>query len=258
MIQSKETVSIIMPLFNSEHFLGESITSVLSQTYENWQLIIVDDVSTDNSYQIAKRYAKEDQRINLYKMAAKSKNGALDVRNECLSHVKGRYIAFLDSDDLWSPTFIEEQLKFLQENNTGFVCSAFNRMTPTKSVPYFPPKIATYKDILKTDSIGCLTAFYDTHIIGKVVLMPKNSYKREDWACFLQVIKLNNGVIYGNQKVLATYRIHGSSVSSKKIKMVKYQFNVYRNVEKLGIFKSFYYLCCWAIAGIKKYHRLKK
>lgn len=248
-------VSIIMPLYNSEVYLETTLDTVLNQTYENWQLIIVDDFSTDNSYAIAERYMKKDQRIQLHKLDKKSKFGALDVRNECLKYATGRYITFLDSDDLWDIKFLESQINFLKEKKTGFICSSYNILINGNNKVFTPPAEFTYKYMLKTNPVSCLTAFYDLEVIKEKVQMPQNSYRREDYACFLQIIKRNGKVAYGNQEVLATYRIHSNSASSGKLKMAKYQYRVYRKVEKLNIFVSMYYLFCWAMFGLKKYRR---
>lgn len=250
-------VSIIMPLYNSAKYLESTLESVINQTYKNWELIIVDDFSSDNSFDLASNFATKDQRIILKRLKEKSLYGALDVRNECLKYASGRYIAFLDSDDLWDLEFLEKQIKFMSDKKCGFICCSYRRTTGKSTDIYYVNPIIRYKDMLKSNPISCLTAIYDLEIVGEKIFMPANSYRREDFACFLQIIKKTNYIAYGNQEVLATYRIHKNSTSSGKFKLIKYQYNIYRKVERFNIFLSIYYTLCWSFKGYFKYRKLK-
>lgn len=243
-------VSIIMPNYNSGEFIKETIDSVLAQTYTNWELIIVDDCSTDDSLAIVKRYA--DDRIRIIKNEENS--GAAISRNRAIESAMGRWIAFLDSDDLWSSNKLSKHLKFMAETNTAFSFTHYlvlnsenqiiNEFTPSKDE-------YAYVDILKHCSIGCSTVIYDSERLGKRY-MPPEAVKREDFACWLQILKEKTRAVCFHE-LLTTYRIHNNSVSSNKFHMIKFQWNVYRRVEKLSFFKSLYYIAHWAIRGVLKY-----
>ncbi len=245
-------VSIIMPNYNCEKFIAETINSVLSETYTNWELLIVDDCSTDKSIDIIKDYCEKDSRIKLF--INEKNSGAAATRNRAIKEATGRWIAFLDSDDLWLPEKLEQQLHFMVENNISFSFTEYeviDELGTTKTV-FKPTKDTyTYNDILKTCSIGCLTAVYDTTALGKVY-MPESATKREDVACWLSILR-DGTPAYCAHIPLARYRVRSRSVSSNKIKMIKYQWRLYRRVENLNIFRSFYYLTNWAIKGLVKY-----
>ena len=243
-------VSIIMPNYNSEKFVEQSIQSVIDQSYGNWELIIVDDCSSDNSVNLIKKFS--DPRIKLIQNqencgAALSRNNAIEVSN-------GRWIAFLDSDDLWERDKLQIQLSFMSEKNSVFSCSAYQVIDENGNVVsnYDVKKNEFfYKDILKHCSVGCLTAVYDKEKLGKI-LMPVEAEKREDFACWLKILKNGEKVDFLHQS-LGRYRKSTGSVSANKFKMIKYQWRVYRKVEKINFFSSLYYLVCWAFAGLRKY-----
>lgn len=243
-------VSIIMPNYNSEKYVEETIKSVLSQTYQNWELIFVDDCSTDKSLDIAKSF--KDDRIKILQNSTNS--GAAVSRNLAIKQAKGKWIAFLDSDDLWTCNKLDTQLKYMKDNDVSFCFTDYDVVNEeNEMVSVFKPKLAvcSYKDILKHNHIGCLTVIYDAEKLGKVE-MPTDAIKREDVACWLKILKggVKGFCLHEN---LAKYKVHSNSVSSNKLKMMKYQWQVYRKVEKINFFKSIYYLACWAINGIFKY-----
>lgn len=243
-------VSIIMPNYNSEKYLESTIKSVLAQTYNNWELIFVDDCSTDNSLRLVNSF--HDERIKVLKTELNS--GAATSRNLAIKIARGKWIAFLDSDDLWVPEKLEKQIAYMQNNNISFSFTDYSVIDENdKVISTFKPKIdkCSYKDILKHNCIGCLTAIYNADKLGKV-LMPVDAVKREDLACWLSILK-NGELAYCLHECLALYKVHSNSVSSNKFKMIKYQWLVYRKIEKLNIFKSMYYMVCWAISGVLKY-----
>lgn len=248
----EELVSIIMPNYNGGKYLKETLESVLAQTYTNWELLFVDDCSTDNSLEIINEYQARDERIKIFK---KEKNtGAAQSRNYALREAKGRWIAFLDSDDLWREDKLEKQINFMKENECAFSFSWYEVINAeSEKLNAFCPnqKEYTYKDILKHCSIGCLTAVYDREIIG-IVYMPVEAIKREDFACWLSILR-NGKTAKCLPETLAFYRVHSNSVSSNKFKMIKWQWNVYRKVERLSFIKSCYYMAHWAIKGVLKY-----
>jgi hypothetical protein len=235
----KELVSIITPLYNSEKLISETIESVLAQTYKNWEMIIVDDCSTDNGVNIVNKYQKNDDRIKLIKLSKNS--GAAVARNTAIKNADGRYIAFLDSDDLWYPKKLEKQIEFMKQNNYFFTYTNYQKMSESgeliNEIVKSPRKLV-YKKALHTNYIGCLTAIYDKKKLGKVY-MPEIR-KRQDYGLWLKILKQVDG--YGLNKNLAYYRVRENSVSSNKLNLIKYNWQLYRDIEKLSIFRSSYYI----------------
>lgn len=243
-------VSIIMPNYNSASFIKETVDSVLAQKYQNWELIVVDDCSTDNSAEIIEQYS--DSRIHIIKNTVNS--GAAVSRNSAIEAASGRWIAFLDSDDLWSPDKLTKHLKFMNENNCTFSFTHYSVLNgENKLITEFSPakNVYDYNTILKHCYIGCSTVIYDREKTGKVY-MPVNAVKREDFACWLKILKSGENAVCFHE-CLTTYRVHSNSVSSNKLKIVKYQWNVYRKTEELSILKSLYYMAHWAVLGVLKY-----
>lgn len=233
-------VSIITPSYNSEKTLMETFESIKNQTFSNWEWLIIDDHSKDSSFNMAKKFALSDKRVIALQTEVNS--GAAAARNLGIEQAKGRYIAFLDSDDMWKPTKLEDQIKYMIENGANFVYSDYDILLPDGRIKTFSPKApkTTYKQLLKKCDIGCLTAMYDSQVLGKR-FMPLDTPKREDYATWLDITK--SGVIaYRVPKNLATYRIQNSSVSHNKLKLLKFHFNVYKKHEKFNFFKSLYYL----------------
>lgn len=246
----EELVSIIMPNYNGAAYLDKTIQSVLSQTYTNWELIFVDDCSTDNSLEIVKTF--QDERIRVFKN--KSNSGAAASRNYALREAKGKWIAFLDSDDIWEIEKLAKQIAFMVNNSYSFSFTDYIVIDKDDNILtlYKPKKDSCdYKDILKHCCIGCSTVIYDKATLG-VVLMPETAIKREDFACWLAILKTGEKA-YCLHESLTRYKVHTDSVSSKKTKMIKYQWNVYRKVEGLSFVKAGYYMVHWAIRGVLKY-----
>ena len=245
-----DLVSIIMPNYNSEKYIKQTICSVLAQTYKNWELLFVDDCSSDSSVELVKTF--QDKRIRIFYTSKNS--GAAVARNIAIKAAQGKWIAFLDSDDLWLPEKLEKQIHYMESNNFSFTYTDYNVIDENnKIISTFKPKksICTYSDVLKHNCIGCLTVIYDSSKLGKI-FMPTNAVKREDMACWLDILKKVEKA-YCLHECLANYKRHSNSVSSNKIKMLKYQWLVYRKVENINILKSFYYIIHWAIMGVFKY-----
>jgi teichuronic acid biosynthesis glycosyltransferase TuaG len=243
-------VSIITPSYNSSKYIYDTIQSVISQTYVNWEMIIVDDFSTDNSILIIQNILEIDSRIKLIKL--KKNVGPAIARNKAIEIASGRYIAFLDSDDLWHKDKLEKQLKFMNQKGVYFTFSSYNVIDKnSEKIGLFEVKNSVdYYDLLKTNSIGCLTAMYDTKVLGKV-FMPIIS-KRQDLGLWLKILKLL-GQAQGIAEPLASYRILDKSVSSNKIDSALYQWKIYRDIEKLGFFRSIFYFIHYVYYGWKKY-----
>ena len=244
-----ELVSIITPCYNSEEFLDECISSVLNQTYQNWEMLIVDDNSSDNSSILINSYSKKDERIKpLY---LNDNIGAAMARNKAISKAKGKYMAFLDSDDIWLPEKLEVQINFMKKNNYSFVFSSYSVISDNEKSKYtisVPGKI-TYKSYLKNTIIGCLTVMLDKEKF-KNIKMP-NLRSSQDMATWLNLLK-ECGCAYGIQQKLAIYRDHKSSNTSNKFKAAYDVWNVYREYEKLNLLYSIYNFVFYAINAFRK------
>lgn len=243
-------LSIITPSYKSENSISKTIESVLSQTYKNWEMIIVDDVSPDNSNAIIEAYCKQDSRIKLIKLEKNS--GPAVARNRAIKEAKGRYIAFLDADDIWMPEKLEKQIAFMDKYNLNLTYSSYYLQDEENNDLgiFITKENISYESLLKTNSIGCLTAIYDTKSLGKVY-MP-DIIKRQDYGLWLKILK-EIGSTKGILEPLATYSIMKNSVSSNKLDGARYIWKIFRDVEELSIFKSSYYFCHYVYSGLKKY-----
>jgi len=244
-------VSIITPTFNSASYIAETIQSVQNQTYQNWEMIIVDDGSTDETVSIIQQIQKTEHRINL---VIQPKNvGPAITRNIGIELVQGKYLTFLDADDLWFPDFIQNSITTIQQTKVPFVFSSYRRADESLNFVYsdfIVPQKVTYTDILKTNSISCLTAFLDINVLGKKY-MPIIQ-KRQDMGLWLQYLK-KIPFAHGIQEPKAIYRIRKNSLSRKKSDLIKYQWQFYREVENLTVIQSIYYMGHWMIRGFLKY-----
>ncbi len=244
-------VSIITPTFNSGKFISATIQSVQNQTYQNWEMLIVDDGSSDNTIEIVNEIAKQDKRIQFFPQ--KQNVGPAKARNIGIANAKGKFMTFLDADDIWFPKFIENSIQTIKKTNIHFVFSSYKRSNENLEFVYsdfIVPEKVTYTDILKTNSISCLTAFIDIEVLGKKT-MPE-IFKRQDMGLWLQYLK-EIPFAYGIQETQAIYRIRENSLSRNKSKLLKYQWQFYREVEKLNVFQSAYYMLQWMYRGFIKY-----
>ena len=242
-------ISVIVPVYNmaADGKLNFCLDSLINQTVTDYEIIAVDDCSTDNSVEVIQGFVDKDPRIKLIQLTENS--GAAVARNKAIEAAAGRFIAFLDSDDLWMPNKLEKQVQFMLDQNIAFSFSAYEKIDE-KGVPFdivsVPEKI-NYKQLLKTNVIGCLSAMYDVEKLGKVY-MPVNT-KREDFATWLAILKQVD-YAYGMPDVLAQYRVYASQSSAKKTKMAKENWRLYRDIEQLGVFKSAYYFAHYAVRGV--------
>ena len=244
-------VSIITPAYNSAKFIAETIQSVQNQTHENWEMIVVDDGSSDETVAIVQAFIDKDKRIQCYKLAQNS--GPAVARNFAIEKAKGAFMTFIDADDIWFPNFIENSIKTIEKTGVSFVFSSYKRSNENLEFVYsdfIVPQKVTYTDILKSNSISCLTAFVDIKTLGKKY-MPLIR-KRQDmglWLNYLKVIPF----AYGIQETQAIYRIRENSLSRKKIDLISYQWQFYREVAQLNFFQASYYMMHWMYRGFMKY-----
>ncbi len=237
-----------MPLYNAELYVKQAIESVIAQTYTDWELIIVNDCSKDSSLQVVLSF-ENNPKIRIFSL---EKNGGSSVaRNYALRYATGRYITFLDADDILDSTYLEKQIKFLKEKNAHIVSAGYRRMASQTTTDFHVPEMVDYKLLLKGNPLSCLTTMYDKEYIGDRYF-PENLRKCEDYVFWLDILK--TGVVaYGNPEVLATYRIFEASKSHNKFKLIEYMFNVYHKTQKINWFASWFYVCRWAFYGLKKY-----
>lgn len=238
-------VSIIMPAYNSEKYIGETIESVLAQTYQNWELLIVDDCSTDNTPNIVRSYLAKDSRVKYYRLSQNL--GAAAARNKAMYEATGEYMAFLDSDDLWYKEKLQKQTDFMNQEKINFSYTSYERIEEcSNKLPHrvICPKQTSYEKLLLGNTIGNSTAMYSVKSLGKFNIPLIR--KRNDYALWLRILKKEKYAV-GISDVLMKYRVRGDSLSSNKIELLKYNWQLYRNIEELNMLKSLFYLAsvCW-------------
>ncbi len=237
-MESSPLISVVTPVYNAALFLEESIQSVLNQTYPHWELILVDDCSTDASFEIANAYSKKDSRIKSFQLP--QNQGAGVSRNFGIKEASGNFIAFLDADDLWLPEKLQIQLNFMMNNNCNICYSSYQLMTEDGSLQ---PKLIealpklTFKKLLKSNYIGNLTGIYNATALGKIYAPVIR--KRQDWALWLLALKIDNKAL-GMKETLAYYRIRENSISKNKTGLLKYNFAVYNKVLGYNTLKSLF------------------
>jgi teichuronic acid biosynthesis glycosyltransferase TuaG len=244
-------VSIITPAYNAEKFLVDMIRSVQKQTYSCWELIIVNDCSTDDTLAIAQKESQKDNRIKVINLSKNS--GAAEARNEGIKQATGRFIAFLDSDDLWASDKLEKQLHFMKTKQIGFSFTNYSMINEKgdRIIKLIEcPLTVNYKQLLKNTTIGCLTVMIDRKKLGDF-RMP--NIQPEDTALWLKILKEGH-IAYCLQENLAYYRIVEGSASSNKIKAAKKLWNVYRKQEKLSFISTIFCFFSYSLNAIKKHY----
>lgn len=244
-----ELVSIVTPAYNAERYISKTIDSVINQTYTNWEMLIVDDCSIDNTKYIIKEYSTKDHRIRIITMPENV--GVANARNEAIKLSKGEYIAFLDSDDIWRVDKLEKQITFMANNKYDFTFTDYelinkngNKLNKIITVP----KKLNYYDALKGNSIPCLTVMINKKNVG-LFRMP--NIKHEDYATWLNILK-NNITAYGLNENLAMYRKSDNSITSNKFKSMFWTWNIYYKNQNLGFLKSVRCMINYILKNIKK------
>lgn len=243
-------VSIIMPSYNASRFIAESINSVLLQTYSDWELLIVDDCSRDNSVEIARKFADIDERVKIFSL--EQNVGAAAARNVAIEQAKGQYIAFLDSDDVWNDNKLKKQLAFMKQNSYAFTFSDYYVMEEdgrrTGNIVRVPVSL-TYHQYLRNTIIGCLTVIIDRKRTGDFRMpLIKSSH---DMALWLLIMK-RGFKAYGMKEVLAGYRLVSTSNTAKKWKAAKDVWRVYRQIENLSVWYAAYCFGGYALHAVWK------
>jgi teichuronic acid biosynthesis glycosyltransferase TuaG len=244
-----DLVAIVMPAYNGERFIAEAIASVHAQAYRHWNLIVVDDCSRDGTARVAREWAERDPRVSVLNSPANG--GTSAARNLGLSRCAGRYVAFLDADDVWTPDKLEKQLAFMARCKTGFSFTAYQKFGSAGpgSVIGASPSVS-WRDMLKGNRIGCSTVILDTRIFPEI-RFPTGLGRQEDYALWLSLLR-DGELAYGLNEPLARYRVHDASKSSRKLRSVTAQWLVYRDLEKLPRLRAAWYLGHYAVRGVIK------
>ncbi len=244
-------VSVIMPTYNCARFIAESIESVIAQTVTDWEIQIVDDCSKDDTAEVLKPYLEKYPTIHYYCLP---KNGGPAVaRTEAMKRATGKYVAFLDSDDLWVPEKLEKQIAFMEQTGALFSCTSYEQMDEQGESLHtlcIPPKRTSYNKMLRlSNPIGNLTVMYNQEALGKYEVPPIK--KRNDFALWLRILR-DAPYCAGLQENLGKYRIRANSVSSNKLGQAKYHWQLYYDIEHMGLIKSCWGMLCWAwVKGTK-------
>lgn len=243
---TNDLVSVVIPVYNAEKCIEDTIRSIKSQTYTNYEILLVDDDSTDNSVEVIKKFECE----NIHLILNGGGTAAL-ARNKGIEAAKGRFIAFLDADDLWDPEKLEKQLKFMEEKNAAFSFTGYefadeNGVSVNKLVQV-PPTLK-YKQALKNTTIFTSTVIFDLSMIPKdLIYMP--NVKSEDSATWWKVLKTGT-IAYGLNEGLTLYRRSQGTLSSNKVEAIRRIWNLYRNVEGLSLPYSAFCFCFWAVRAV--------
>lgn len=246
-----ETVSIIVPVYKAENYIEETIRHVAAQTYTDWELLLVVDGSGDRSAQVIQDYQEAESENRLRLIVNEENMGAAKARNKGLQEAKGRYIAYVDADDLWMPEKLELELQFMREKQAAFVFSGYEfadqHGVGTGKVVHVPERMS-YTDALKNTTIFTSTVLFDTQLIPRELLeMP--DIKSEDTALWWKVLR-SGYTAYGLDRNLVLYRRPAESLSSNKVEAIRRIWNLYRRAEGLSIPRSAYYFCFWAVRAV--------
>lgn len=245
-------VSVIMPVYNAEKYLAEAVDSVLSQTYRNLELIIIDDCSSDNSLEIARLYTKSDDRVRV--IAGEKNQGVARVRNCGIQEARGEYIALLDSDDVWCKEKLERQVKLIESKGAQIAYCSYDFMDENGiSVlkPFIVPEQTNYRKMLISNAIGCSTAFVDANLMRKHPFNPECYH--EDYGLWMELLKIPVKAV-GDREVLMHYRLVKGSRSSNKWNAAKNRWKIYRNDLNLNIAQSCIAFVGYSIWGVVKHY----
>ncbi len=245
-------VSIITPCYNAANTIGDTIKSVQGQTLQDWEMLIVDDCSTDDSYKIISEAANGDRRIRVFSTKEKSGSPAAP-RNMGLQAARGKYVAFLDADDMWLPEKLDRQLHFMELHGYSFTYSDYEKMSVSgkrtgRNVHL--RRSTSFWDMLESNSVPCLTVILRRDVIGSICF---RDVPQEDMVFWLEIMRRRNIVAHNIGEVLAVYRESRHSRSSNKLNMIRKQWYVLRRVEKVKRIPSLYFMAAYLLKGTIKY-----
>ena len=248
----QDMVSVITPTWNSENYIKETIASVQAQTYKNWEMVIVDDCSTDSTVAIIREIAEKEPRIRLYRQSENM--GAAKARTRAMQESNGRFIAYLDADDIWKPEKLQRQVDFMLKNGCGFSCTSYEVIDDSgnklnKEVHML--KKVNYIGFLTHNLLQTVGIMVDTDIVDKEYLVMPDIRRRQDAATWLQILKAGYDC-YGLDIILAEYRRAQASLSSNKFKAVKGMWSLYRDIEHLSLPFSCYCFVRYAFTAVWK------
>lgn len=251
-LNNSTLVSVVMPAYNAERFIEETIQSVVWQTYENWELIVVDDCSTDGTRSLVMQWADRDSRITL--LPCRENGGVAKARNVGIAAAKGRWIALLDSDDLWMADKLEKQLKLAEETGAELIYCSYALMSPERETIFLVPEETDYEKTLVQSVISCSTVLMEKSIAQRYPF--SSTYYHEDYILWLSILRDGHRA-RGCREVLAKYRLHPNSRASNKWNSARQRWVVYREYLHLPLFKSCKVFVRYTLAGLKKYKNSK-
>ena len=241
-------VSVIMPAFNAEAVIGETIDSIKAQTFANWELHVTDDCSSDDTMGVLRRYADDDERIFTHSLAHNS--GAAVARNHSLSKARNRYIAFLDCDDIWMPAKLEAQLEFMHDRHVAFSFTQYHIFEHEIGdigmiVDVKTPASVDYRQLLRKEcTVGCSTVMLDSHCFGSIRMPLIRT--GQDYALWLSLLRDHNLSAHKLPEPLSAYRIRPGSISRNKFKKALRQFEIYTRIERIPLARALYYMVFYA------------
>lgn len=245
-----DLISIIIPVYNAEKYIEDAIKSVFNQTYHNWELILVDDHSSDHSVEIINKLLTEKMKL----VRLPENRGTAYARNTGIMMAKGRFLAFLDADDIWKKEKLELQYSFMVKNKYSFTYTGYefaNESGTSKGTVVHVPHMLSYHEALKNTTISTITVMIDIHQVSKdLVLMPTNT-TREDTATWWKILRTGIAA-YGLDKSLSLYRRYKTSSSANKFSAVLGTWKLYRYIEKVDRKKTCYYFFCYIVNAIRR------
>ncbi len=246
-----ELVSIVIPVYHAEKYIKDTLDSVMAQTYPQWELLLVADGEEDTTIPVIQQYVEEKKEERIRLLIQKENQGAALARNRGVAEAQGRYIAYLDADDLWKADKLQKELEFLDKKDVAFVFTGYefgdeNAVGTGKVVRV--PEVLKYKEALKNTTIFTSTVMFDTQKIGKELLEMPNM-RSEDTALWWKVLRSGYDA-YGLDENLVVYRRPTKSLSSNKLEAIRRIWNLYRKAEGLSIPYSCYNFCFWAVKAV--------
>lgn len=260
-VGSDGLVSVVVAAKNVDRYVGIAIESVLAQDYQRWELLVIDDHSGDRTAEIILSYAAKDPRVKYLPMRG-SATGLVAVRNHGIRQAQGRYIAFLDGDDIWTSKKLSIQLAAMESRSAAVCYCGYRKMYDDGTVGsgvVAVPETISYKELLKSNVIGASTAIFDTKAVGKVTMpeiATESAYYFEDYARWLRIAgKLAKGAdaLIGINEPLVIYRVRKGSISQHKWRAARYTWRVYRRIEGIPLHSALYNFCHYAARGFRKY-----